>query len=120
LGRVEHMRIGHCGCLTATRISSARAVHGKSKSPEHRTWCAMKERCSRPANKRFADYGGRGIHVCERWRRSFQAFLSDMGSRPSPLHSIDRIDNDGNYEPSNCRWATRSEQARNTRRRKTV
>jgi hypothetical protein len=76
----------------------------------------MKTRCSNPRNPAFMDYGGRGIEVCPRWEVSFEAFLADMGPRTSPAHSIDRKNNDGNYEPGNCRWATASEQARNRRR----
>jgi len=74
----------------------------------------MLNRCRNPNVKAFKDYGGRGITVCERWF-SYENFLADMGRRPSPVHSIDRKDNDGNYEPSNCRWATKIEQSYNTR-----
>lgn len=78
----------------------------------------MKARCHRPSDPRFSYYGGRGISVCDRWREDFAAFFADMGPRPSSKHSIDRINNDGNYEPGNCRWATQKEQMNNTRRNK--
>jgi hypothetical protein len=80
---------------------------------EYMTWYNLIRRCCDPRSPDFARYGGRGIRVCERWRHDFMAFLSDMGPRPSPAHSIDRRDNDGGYEPANCRWATRSQQQRN-------
>jgi hypothetical protein len=80
-----------------------------------RTQKARGQRCGDPNNKRFADYGGRGIRVCARWRE-FANFYSDMGPRPSDVYSIDRINNDGNYEPSNCRWATAKEQRANQRK----
>ena len=90
-------------------------MHNASNTPEYRTWAGMKNRCLNPNNPRYKSYGGRGISVCSEWIESFSAFLSHVGLKPSPLHSIDRINNDGNYEPGNVRWATAKEQARNTR-----
>jgi hypothetical protein len=86
---------------------------GKPASKEYSTWCAIKKRCYNPNDGKYADYGGRGIKMCERWKNSYEAFLEDMGRAPSPLHTMDRIENDGNYELSNCKWATRSEQSKN-------
>jgi hypothetical protein len=79
----------------------------------YQSYCAMKQRCLYPKAFSYAQYGGRGIRLCDRWRDSFQAFLDDMGERPTPKHSIGRIDNDGPYEPDNCQWFTRHEQSRN-------
>jgi hypothetical protein len=93
--------------------------HGMSESITYRSWKAMIQRCHNPNAQHYAYYGGRGITVCDRWRLSFADFLADMGERPSLLQSIDRYpDNDGGYEPGNCRWATRTQQQRNTRRSK--
>ncbi len=98
-------------------------THGYSHTPEYGVWCAMKNRCLNPKVNNYGSYGGRGIEVCERWM-TFENFLADMGPRPAgkrgrrPLYTLDRIDNDGNYEPSNCRWATTEEQVKNRRLRK--
>lgn len=87
--------------------------HGMTGTPTYRAWAAMKNRCQNPRNVKFPRYGGRGIRVCLRWSMSFSTFLSDMGKKPTGK-SIDRIDNDGNYEPGNCRWATPKQQSANS------
>lgn len=90
-----------------------RSFHGMRHAPEYKVWSNMLSRCTNPNSTYYKNYGGRGIGVCLRWHL-FENFLADMGRRPSPIHSIDRINNDGNYEITNCRWVTRKEQALNT------
>jgi hypothetical protein len=85
-------------------------------TPEYRSWLGAKKRCFNPNDKGFKNYGGRGIAMCQTWAKSFEEFYRYMGTKPSPTHSLDRINNDGNYEPGNCRWATAWEQSFNQRR----
>ena len=99
-----------CGCAQYVR------THGLSHSPEYVAWVNMCARCHNPKNPRFKQYGGRGISVCAEWRESFESFIAALGRRPSPSHSLDKINNDGNYEPGNVRWATRQEQIYNCQR----
>jgi hypothetical protein len=103
-----------CGCLQK-EITVARSVtHGMTKTAEYKSWQKMRSRCDDPTNNQYHNYGGRGITYCERWKK-FENFFADMGNKPSRIHSLDRKENNGNYEKSNCRWATPKEQGSNKR-----
>lgn len=116
-----HLKSGRstsCGCLRKELVSRSKRKHGATvggKTREYNIWKGMRQRCENPNNDDFDLYGGRGIKVCRRWK-DFANFLADMGPRPTPQHSIDRYpNNDGDYEPTNCRWATPEQQANNKR-----
>jgi len=108
-----------CGCIRKELLrkksigNNFSKTHGLSYVKEYRAWIGMKTRCQYKKSKSWHRYGGRGITVCKSWLSSFENFFEDMGKKPSSKHSIDRIDNDGNYEKSNCRWATRKQQQNN-------
>lgn len=109
-----------CGCKTGDLISKFKTTHGATKTAEYKSWSHMKSRCYNPKDAKYKNYGERGITVCDRWLKSFEQFLSDMGKKPTKNHSIDRIDNNGNYELKNCRWGTSIEQMNNTTRNKFI
>ncbi len=111
-----------CGCRGRERLALARIKHGATAGgqanwhPLYRTWASLKLRCLYPLASGYKNYGGRGITICDSWRNDFLSFVQDVGPKPGPGYSLDRIDNDGNYEPGNVRWATRKEQTQNRRR----
>ena len=107
-----------CGCYNIDSIikrNKLKKTHGMRESPEYSVWVSMKDRCTNLNGQKYESYMKRGIAVCDRWKDSFENFYEDMGPRPSNKYSLDRINNNGNYEPSNCRWATITEQNRNRR-----
>jgi hypothetical protein len=112
-----------CGCLKKEMITQRSTIHGHAKSNKksyiYKTWIHMIQRCTNPNDKKYPIYGNRGITICKRWMK-FLNFLKDMSEPPTNKHSIDRINNNGNYCKSNCRWATRKEQARNTRKNRLI
>ncbi len=107
-------KVVSCGCWNTQK----RITHGMARTNVNAVWRSMRDRCNNQKNAAYVNYGGRGIRVCERWD-SFENFLADMGSRPNG-YSIDRIDNNGNYEPGNCRWATTKQQMNNQRRNRVI
>ena len=116
---LRHGRTQSCGCIRRKGTDSPRFKHGKYGTREYHSWAGLLGRCYNRKNPKYNDYGSRGIKVCHQWRDSFVSFLNDMGQCPKGC-SIDRINNNGDYEPSNCRWATPKEQSNNRRKRKSL
>lgn len=124
--REPHLKNGHtssCGCFAIDRIKEVNTTHGRysiNRIPEFFVWKSMIQRCVNKRSDDYKSYGGRGIKVCRRWLESFESFISDLGRKPFQRASVERIDNDGNYEPENVKWADDFEQARNRRNPKKV
>lgn len=114
-GRLLSGQTKSCGCFRREFIAARNTTHNAAYSHDYNLWCHIRQRCENPKNRQYKNYGARGISICDRWRNSFEDFISDMGPRPSRSHSIDRIDVNGDYEPENCRWIKKAEQSRNTR-----
>lgn len=114
----RHLRaktILSCGCLASEKLGNRSRTHGLTESPEYLTWCGIKRRCLNKNDARYPDYGGRGISICNSWANSFEAFLKDMGGKPTLAHSIERIDYNKGYDKFNCKWITMASQAKNRR-----
>lgn len=113
---VSHLVKGNtrsCGCFRSELTSERNERHKDYGSPEYVTWCAIKQRCLNPKNRKYPKYGGSGISICDKWKESYDAFLCDVGRKPKDCSSLDRIDNSRNYEPGNVRWADSKTQVRN-------
>ncbi len=110
---LAHGRSTNCGCVRREKVGRRNYKHGRTESREYVVWLGIIARCSNPNHKAWGKYGGRGITICAQWRNSFTAFIDDMGPPPSAKHQVDRIDNDGPYEPGNCRWVTNKVNCRN-------
>lgn len=117
--RADGLRpLASCGCYKIFCLQN-RPTHHCTGTPEHRIWVGMRSRCNPQKASRYPNYAGRGIQVCKRWDK-FENFLHDMGKRPSPKHTIERVNNNGHYEPSNCVWATYTQQLRNRRNTRVI
>lgn len=123
LGNLTSGNSTSCGCKARKAVTDRSTTHGETRSrkrsPEYQIWASMIQRCTNPKAKRYADYGGRGITVCDRWRK-FESFLADMGRRPFPDYELDRINNDEGYCKGNCRWTSSVQQNRNKRTNKVI